>query len=458
MRTGKLSISLADKIYTIILVSIACCAGTIGLFNYQQSRAILTENIGIGLKTVAQTAALGIDAEELDKIKSAGDRSYKHIRDYLLKVKTYNQIKAPLYILKRVGYTKALLLVTTEEGSPIGASYEVNPTLKKTLTTGNSNFSPIYKDTNGTWISAYAPIKDGGNYISGILELNYHVEAFVKQLRDTLLKTIVLCSLGFVIGAFLGIPLLNPTLNRIDVLRIAAEEIEKGNYNYAVTINSKDELGLLAQAFEKMRNGIKDYIEKLKESWLKEKRAHLESVKALSEAIAVREPYTKGHIERVSKYSELIARELALPAGEIEIIKYGCIIHDIGKIGIDINIINKASKLTSAEYEDMKQHPYLGTKIIDGVDFLEKAKDIILYHHERYDGTGYPKGLKGEDIPINARVVALADVYDAMTSDRPYRGKSEAREIVERIKNESGKQFDPKIVDAFLKIKDRLGA
>ncbi len=456
MPRNKVRIPLAYKVYFIVLISVAFCAIFIGVFNYYENKEMLRENLGSGLKKIAQTAALSIDADKLISINSAKDSSYLSIRRYLLDVKNYNNIEAPLYILKRIDQNTASLLVTTEPGSPFGSIYRLNPTLKRVLNTGKSDFSPIYTDKNGTWISAYAPIKNQREFLAGVLELNHQIGYYIEQLRYRLLKIMALCIFGFLMGAFLGIPLLKPILNSINILSIAASEMEKGNYDYEIKLKTSDEMGQLACAFEKMRTAIKDYIEKLKDAWLNEKKAHLESVKALSEAIAVREPYTKGHIERVSKYAELMASELGLSRDEIETIKYGCVLHDVGKIGINVDLINKPSKLTPQEYEKIKKHPHMGVQIIKGIKFLERARDIILHHQERYDGKGYPHGLKGEGIPISARIVGVADAYDAMSSDRPYREKLNKNEIISRIKKESGKQFDPKVVDAFLKIKDRL--
>lgn len=448
--------SLARRVYLIVLVSVACCALFIGAFSYRQDKNVLSKNTGSGLEKIAQTAAISINGTTLAGIKSPQDFAYLKINRYLSSVREHNNIASPIYILRKTGRNTASLLVTTEEGSPFGAEFKLNPTMKRVLSSGRSGFSPIYSDKSGTWISAYAPIKNDNGFIAGILEIDYHVGYYLRQLRYRLLKIMMFCGLGFLIGAFLGIPLLRPILESINALNTAASEMEKGNYDYKVESKSSDEIGHLAHAFEKMRIAIKDYIEQLKVAWLKEKSAHLESVKALSEAIAVRETYTKGHIERVSKYAELICRELGLSEQEIEVIKQGCIIHDIGKIGIDMNLINKPSKLTTEERERIKKHPVLGAKIVEGVEYLEKARDIILYHHERYDGKGYPKGLKGEEIPISVRIVTLVDAYDAMASSRPYRKKFKSDEIEARIKADSGKQFDPKVVKAFLRVKDKL--
>ena len=137
-------------------------------------------------------------------------------------------------------------------------------------------------------------------------------------------------------------------------------------------------------------------------------------------------------------------------------LKWGAILHDIGKLGVPDNILMKKDTLTDDEIEVVKKHTVIGAKFIETLDFLKKAKDASLYHHEHYDGSGYPKGLKGEQIPMDARIVALADVYDAMTSQRPYRKAISEEEVDTMIKENAGSQFDPQIVKAFFEIKDKI--
>ena len=145
-----------------------------------------------------------------------------------------------------------------------------------------------------------------------------------------------------------------------------------------------------------------------------------------------------------------IARVMGFDAKMIDNIHRGAYLHDIGKIGIPLNIIDKPGKLTDEEYEKIKEHPLIGAKIIEPIEAYEDVIPIILYHHERYDGKGYPHGLSGENISISARILALADVYDALVSSRPYREGWVKEKVIDLIKKESGTHFDPKVVDAFL--------
>lgn len=174
------------------------------------------------------------------------------------------------------------------------------------------------------------------------------------------------------------------------------------------------------------------------------------SIKALVTTIEAKDPYTYGHSERVMKYSQAIAQKINLNNDEKENIKLAGLLHDIGKIGIDETILRKPGRLTDEEFEEVKKHPEIGAQIIKPIKQLQHIIPGIWQHHERYDGDGYPNKLKGEDISILGRILAVADTFDAMTSDRPYRKGLPHQRALDEIKEHSHTQFDPKVADAFL--------
>jgi len=182
------------------------------------------------------------------------------------------------------------------------------------------------------------------------------------------------------------------------------------------------------------------------------KRTYFETVQALAQAIEASDEYTRGHSERVTKIAVEIAKRLGLSRDKIDILKFAGILHDIGKIGVIKEVLHKPGKLSDLEFALIKMHPKLGEEIIRPVAFLEKARPIIRHHHERFDGNGYPDGLHGDLIPFMARILAVADTYDAMTSHRPYRSALSADVALAEIKKCSGTQFDPDVVRAFLEI------
>ncbi|MDD3718623.1 MAG: HD domain-containing protein [Actinomycetota bacterium] len=186
-------------------------------------------------------------------------------------------------------------------------------------------------------------------------------------------------------------------------------------------------------------------------------KSYFSTVRALAKAIEVKDPYTHGHSERVTEYALMIADAMRLEERERQKLKYAATLHDIGKIGIAGRVLNKAGGLTSEEYTHVKTHPVLGESIVEPVEFLQGPRPIILHHHERYDGTGYPQGLKGEAIPLCARILSVADAFEAMRSDRPYRRALNLPDAVEELRRNSGSQFDPRVVEVFLDIIDDHG-
>ncbi|MDI6617396.1 MAG: HD-GYP domain-containing protein [Clostridiales bacterium] len=182
------------------------------------------------------------------------------------------------------------------------------------------------------------------------------------------------------------------------------------------------------------------------------KKAYVDTVKALSLAIEAKDKYTEGHSMRVFEYAEKIARNMKYSEEHIENLRIASLLHDIGKIGIPEAILNKPGRLSEDEYAVIKQHPVIGANIIKDVDALKKSPKIVRWHHERYDGKGYPDGIGGDDIPLDAYIISIADAFDAMRSDRPYRRAMTKSQAVNIIKDERGKQFHPKVADVFLDI------
>ncbi len=188
------------------------------------------------------------------------------------------------------------------------------------------------------------------------------------------------------------------------------------------------------------------------------KELSLEIIHKLAKAAEYKDEYTGFHIQRISFYSTKIAEYLGLSKEQIELIRYGSPLHDIGKISIPDNILLKQGPLNKEEWEIMKKHTIIGAQLLGGskIKYLKAAQKIALYHHEKWDGTGYPYGLKEKKIPLFARIVTIADVFDALTSDRPYRKALPIKKAFEIIKNEAGTHFDPQLVKIFLEIKDEI--
>lgn len=208
---------------------------------------------------------------------------------------------------------------------------------------------------------------------------------------------------------------------------------------------------------------IRDIIKRQQQEELDKRKKNIEEMslqlmQMLSTTIEAKDEYTKGHSHRVAEYSVLIARELGWNEKELSNLKNAAHLHDIGKIAIPDTILNKPSKLSEEEFSIIKEHTTIGANILKNISLIDHVQEIVRNHHERYDGNGYPDGLKGKEIPLHARIVAVADSYDAMSSQRIYRNQLPSEKIIQELENNKGTQFDPEITDIFLKLlrEDRI--
>ena len=216
-----------------------------------------------------------------------------------------------------------------------------------------------------------------------------------------------------------------------------------------------DQLLLLVESGIKavsQMNLIRKINSELKDTYDKLEKAYMESVETLRFTVEAKDTYTRGHSDRVSEYSVLIGQKLNLPDEDINTLKIGGLFHDIGKIGVPDNILLKNAKLTDEEYSEIKNHPTIGAHILSNATIFKNVLPVVKHHHERYDGNGYPGKLKGENIPYLARIAAVADSFDAMTSRRTYRNSMDLDFVKSELERCKGTQFDPTCADVFLDI------
>jgi diguanylate cyclase (GGDEF)-like protein len=242
----------------------------------------------------------------------------------------------------------------------------------------------------------------------------------------------------------------------MDMVELAEQILDKvkesgGNKVYSSIDTKKDKV--LVTSGKKESGNAKFLQEKLEKLNKQANQSLIESVFAFAKTIEVKDHYTGEHVESTVHYATEIASAINLSKYEIELIKQASMLHDLGKIGISEKILLKSTKLDKKEFDEIKKHPQIGVDIIRPIQFFHNIIPLILYHHERWDGKGYPRGLRGEEIPIGARIIAISDVYQALTSHRPYRKKAFSKEeALKIIKDGAGTQFDPKIVPLFLNI------
>ncbi len=291
--------------------------------------------------------------------------------------------------------------------------------------------------------------------VVGAIEVEVDLELTqkrIQQLDDAYeLRTIAVSAVaGIIMMAFLWLVVHRGLLSPVLEIGEMSHRIAEGDLSGRLQVRGHGELAQLGRAVNTMADGIQRLIEE-------QEAAYIQVMQSLAKALEAKDPYTAGHSTRVARWSVRLAMHMGLPEEEIEILKQGALMHDLGKIAIPDAILNKPEKLTEEEFVSMRSHPEMTAKIMRPLRRFNRHREIASWHHERWDGCGYPDGIKGEEIPILARIVSIADTWDAMTGDRVYRkGMSvdRALDILEKERN-SG-QWDPDVVDAFLNLV-RLG-
>lgn len=291
---------------------------------------------------------------------------------------------------------------------------------------------------------------------NNILDSNYYLEAHYSDeniekiffaYNNILLEIIIIVAIIVSGMILLFVFKMDKKLKEIIT---AIVKVSNGDYDTKVKVEKKSllkEFEILAVSINKMSFQINQNLNKVEQNYLEMIRLILKVQKSNDE-------YTSNHNISVGKYAKILAENLNYP--NIEDVVLASEVHDIGKISIPTNILNKPGKLTKEEYEVIKKHPVEGYNIIDGISYFESCKDGVKYHHERWDGTGYPEGLKGNEIPFLAQIISLADVYDAVTSDRVYRKGLTHEKAKQIIISEKGKAFNPEIVDMFIEIEEEF--
>ncbi len=267
------------------------------------------------------------------------------------------------------------------------------------------------------------------------------------MVRDTVIWSAVALAAALLLGLLFARRLSAP----IARLAESTHAISEGQYGATVEVGGTAEIADLSESFNRMSASIRTAFDQVQRAARENRELFLASVRALAEAIDAKDPYTRGHSERVAAYAAAIAAEMDLPAPEVERIRLSALLHDVGKIGVDDRIIRKPTALTEEEFQIMKTHPIKGAAIMSAIPQLADVIPGMRYHHEKFSGGGYPEGIAGEEIPLQARIVTVADTFDAMTTTRPYQKAMETDYVVERIRQYAGARYDPVVVDAFVR-------
>lgn len=435
---------------------------TIQQNTYQESKRIIEKLTQENIKEISQHVAHEIELYLLKhnklKLKDLGKNAeFQKIALQKIGKNSYTSIHQITgvensQVIEAVPELKKLLEEHFNNGSEVGGFYDT-PGFDGKIDKKFIYMIPIQTRTADgiqLGLKATASVDEYSGILSAINTKTSQILFQTRKDAKELLKNIYVRQ--FIILSILFFTIILVTLlfirQNVKPIRQLIEEMNNftlGNNQIKIKVKTQDEIGQLANSFDKMIQMIVKEEEKNKETYIG-------IMATLAKAIEAKDPYTLGHTERVTNYAVQIAGLMGLSRTEIEIIHKAAMIHDIGKIGIKLELLNKKETLTDEEREVIKSHPILGINILSPMKMLGDILPIIRYHHERFDGTGYPEKLVGAAIPLGARILTVADSFDAMTSDRPYHLRLSLDEAISELKNKAGTQFDPKVVETLLHI------
>lgn len=408
---------------------------------------------------IAQMIALNVDAKSLAEIplsdKGVDTAQYNKIESELIEVRDVMPSIAYIYILTRTGKECVFKFMIDmhpgeykSENPPAnpGEEYDCSnfPELMKAFD-GPSADQRLTLDKWGAFLSAYAPIKDSNGKAIAVLGIDLSASDVYEMQKEVHRRAVFVLILGIalsiLIGSFISVRITKPVKRLVEGTR----RISSGELDHRVEIKGAGEIKELADSFNMMASRLSDARKELLNYFYR-------VVQSLIRSLEARDTYTSGHSDRVAKYAEKIARRLGIEESKIETLKEAALLHDIGKVGIQDSLLHKNSVLSDEERGELRKHPLIGEDILKPVSLNEEVPYTVRHHHERYDGTGYPDRLKGDEISMLAAIVGVADSYDAMTSHRAYMKNFSKEEAIEQLRKNSGTQFNPKVVNAFIDI------
>jgi len=413
------------------------------------------------LKIAAQTAVLSIDGNELYDIplnrEGVNTPAFRKAASQLLRIKQANPVIKDIYIMSRTEkpgifqfvVDPSVLISKTPQPKVTswpGDKYDARrfPAMLKAFY-GPSVDTELGVDEWGKSLSGYAPILDRNNLPVAILGIDVDANDIHLAEKGLLSRGILVLLIGvifaLILGSILSVGIISPIKSLID----GTKHIAEGNLDYRVKISSQDEIGQLALSFNDMAASLSEARKKLQDYFYR-------MVQAMVRSLEAKDPYTAGHSDRVSQLSYDIAIKMGTDPKEAELLKKAAQMHDIGKLGIHEDILNKKTGLSQGEWDLVRKHPEVGEEILKPVFLDAQMLSVIRSHHERYDGTGYPDGLKADETTISAQIVSVADAYDAMTTSRSYHAAMPKDEALEKIKAGSGTQFNPAVVQALFSV------
>jgi putative nucleotidyltransferase with HDIG domain len=423
-----------------------------GFLQYRAQEQELRETLGSLLLNIARTGALFVDPQlhaQVEATLTQDSDAYRSVRASLAMIQDVNKIQTPIYTLTGFDPThqQAHFMVTSRGSGLPGETYHLAPELlgplSQAFNEGMATYTTIYQDQAGTWITAFAPIRDAQGRVFAVLDVDYRVGVYLNKLAEVR-RGLYLSSLaGALLALLAGLLIARQITQPVTQLSALARRVVEGDLSARVHVAARDEIGLLANVFHLM-------VERVQVS-------HRSVVDVLVRALEARGG-ENGSLQRVAKAALALAESLGLTATQREALELGALLHDIGEIRIPEALLQKTGPLTPDEQQTIEQHPLWGVEILETVPLLTPALDVVGAHHERYDGTGYPQGLRGEEIPLTARIFSVVNSLETTTHGRTNQRPLSLSEALEALKMDAGKQFDPRIVDAALSIPEKQWA
>lgn len=431
--------------------------GTVLIMTYQVHQHMknlhlqMTREELFNLATMAAQQIDGDLVEQLQKPQDAKKEVYRLLQRRLMRLKQVNTKIDDIYLMRKTRHPNQLAFIvnaypTGENHVGLGEIYDLAqaPDMLRGFC-GPAVDRKFTSDKWGIMLSGYAPVRNRHGHVIAIVGIDYTAQSLKEIFAKYDRQTLVLAGIGLLVFWGLSFFLARKMVARLNKIQYAIGMLLEGKYNVAIEDAGTDEIKVLASDVNKL-------IQKMvadKEEML----IHLTT--GLVKALETRDVYTHGHSAQVAEITVNIMQELSLDQAQQFRIGLAAVLHDIGKIGIPDGLLHKPGKLTDEEFEIIRQHPAIGESILEGIPSLEEVRHIVRQHHERYDGNGYPDRLVGESIHLGARIIAVADSFQAMISDRAYRKGGSQELALQELARNRGTQFDPEIVDVFLGIWER---
>lgn len=453
--------SFRVKVTIALILSLLFVVGLSDFLIYKFSLDSQLNQLRDGLKAVAQTSSLMVDSDALLHVplnrEGTDSLEYRLIAEKLRQIKKANPRILYIYTMTKTeapGVWQFIVdpePVSAEGGRKRPTSYpgdkydaSLFPEMLRAFD-GPSADEELMVDDWGVTLSGYAPIRDNKGAAVAILGIDMSAEDVYATQKEIKRRAGLVLTLGIFISLALGVLISKGISDPVKRLSEGTRRIAAGDLQYKVEIKGNDEISRLGVSFNEMAASLYESRRQLQDYFYR-------VVQSLVRSIEAKDSYTRGHSDRVAEYAQKIALKMGFTPEKAQMIKKVAQLHDVGKLGIDESVLNKKEKLTEEEWRIIKEHPITGEEILRPVFLDEKMLALVRSHHERYDGKGYPDGLKGGEIDILAQIVSVTDSYDAMTSMRAYRKSMTREEAIDELKKNSGTQFNPEIVEAFLKV------